>query len=158
MKVTSLGKSGSSVLCLDLATTSGIAYLERGKRTVVLSTHKGTPLELKNHINQLIWPAGPIEVFIEGLHMIRNMKTVMSLAERIGYIKYYMIDYYAVNVTMINLGSARSYLGCRTKEDVGFYFANQTDSPDEADAAAIMALVLQRMTFPVLRLTKTKEK
>lgn len=153
---TSLVRQALTILALDLAFKSGIVLgSERKPYVARVHTHEGGPVDLKRHLENRYFKRLANHsingVYIETLHVARNMKTVRSLCERTGFIRYWLLDMWDTASTMVNLRGARMHLGCRTKADVGIYFRDWTDDPDEADALCIYAWAVKRKSFRIIR-------
>jgi hypothetical protein len=100
---------------LDLAKTAGMAILSEDLKRCVVYELKGTPYEQFYQIQNMI-ADDPAVWGIEELHIFRNAKTVRSLAERVGFIKWMLKGVLKEKVIMVTATSARKYVGAKSKE------------------------------------------
>ncbi len=100
---------------LDLATTTGMAILSEDLKTCWVYELKGNPYEQFYQI-QLMVANDPAVWGIEELHIFRNAKTVRSLAERSGFIKWMLKGVLKEKVMMVQVSRARKFVGAKNKE------------------------------------------
>lgn len=101
---------------LDLATTAGVAFLSEDLSSCRVYEIKGNPFEQFYQIQQMI-SDDPAVWGIEELHIFRNAKTVRSLAERSGFIKWMLKGVLKEKVMMVQVSRARKFIGAKSKED-----------------------------------------
>jgi hypothetical protein len=100
---------------LDLAKTAGMAILSEDLKHCWVYELKGTPYEQFYQIQNMI-ANDPAVWGIEELHIFRNAKTVRSLAERVGFVKWMLKGVLKEKVMMVTATSARKYVGAKSKE------------------------------------------
>lgn len=142
---------------LDVAETMGVAIVDDQSDTHVVTSYKATPIRQLEYIiggllRQFNSDDEPYFV-IERMHHQRNMRTVQSLAQRIGYLKYSLL---AFGFACIEVGTseARSLLGAKNKVDTLDYFVpfywgfNLTSDHTDALAVALWAKHYEKKDVP----------
>ena len=100
---------------LDLAKTAGMAVLSEDLKHCWVYEIKGTPYEQFYQIQNIVCNQ-PAVWGIEELHCFRNAKTVRSLAERMGFIKWVLKGILKEKVIMVTATAARKFVGAKNKE------------------------------------------
>ena len=100
---------------LDLATTAGMAMLSEDLNFCWVYELKGNPYEQFFQIQNIICNQ-PAVWGIEELHCFRNAKTVRSLAERSGFIKWMLKGVLKEKVMTVQASKARKFVGAKNKE------------------------------------------
>ena len=100
---------------LDLATIAGMAMISEDLKDCWVYEFKGNPYEQFFQIQNIICNQ-PAIWGIEELHIFRNAKTVRSLAERSGFIKWMLKGVLKEKVMMVQVSKARKYIGAKNKE------------------------------------------
>lgn len=101
---------------LDLAKTAGMALLSEDLKHCWVYELKGTPYEQFYQIQNIVCNQ-PAVWGIEELHCFRNAKTVRSLAERVGFIKWMLKGILKEKVMMVTATAARKFVGAKNKEN-----------------------------------------
>lgn len=128
--------SAGLFLALDVAKRMGVAVKTKtGVHTMVLD---GDPVQQFEMLQDIFEDSlRGATVYIEELNYQRNMRTVRSLSERIGYLRN-SLQRLGATVTMVSATAARKALGVKSKDDVQVLFGTNTN--DESDAIAVLHL------------------
>lgn len=134
-------------LGLDTATVTGIALYNVKHNFVGVTLNKGTPIDLYTNVLNILTQMSrlgveqnKIAIVIEAQHFIRNAKTIRSLSERIGYVRFSLVvgGYRVVDIAP---KVARRLLGTVDKQStfqlLCSYYEGSMFSSDHADATAV---------------------
>lgn len=128
------------MIALDIAKKCGIAYYHNG--TLRVDTVIGSPfLQASRALSLVDRGVEPI-VGIEKLHRFRNANTTRSILKRVGGIEL-LLSLYDVEIKYLHHGTARKYIGAKSKEDcqrIMSELAGFRMTTDEADAAVMIML------------------
>ena len=142
---------------LDLATKAGIAVLEEDLKTCTVYEVKGNPYEQLYQIQEILAKT-PAIWGIEELHIFRNAKTIRSLAERVGFIKWTIKGLCKEKVYMIQASRARKEFGVKTKKQAKELIQCQVeDGGHLTDNHSDAVLVAMMTAMEVLELTQTPD-
>ena len=137
---------------LDMAKTAGVAVLSEDLKHCWVYELKGTPFQQFYQIQNIVCNQ-PAVWGIEELHIFRNAKTVRSLAERVGFIKWTLKGILKEKVLMVTATSARKYVGAKSKEQARELMqCLVTDGgrlTDNHSDAVLVALMVARETLKV---------
>lgn len=128
---------------LDIATVTGYAIWNPETQVAKVWQMKGDPIAQIKSLSHVLQKEklGSAIICIEELHHIQNHKTVVSLAERRGFI-YYTLVGVGYTVQNVHSESARSLLKTRNKEEtfrkfIPFYKGSAALTSDMTDALAV---------------------
>lgn len=126
---------------LDTATITGVAIWMPKTHRALVSQVKGTPIEQLIYIKeQLEAIRGEVVVVMEQMHYFRNAKTIRSLVERYGYLKYTLLEA-GYRVEEVAPRVARSHFGAAGKEEMFRlfmpYFDGTALTSNHTDALAV---------------------
>lgn len=134
---------------LDLAKTAGVAVLSEDQKECTVYEIVGTPYEQLYQIQNLV--DGPAIWGIEELHIFRNAKTIRSLAERIGFLKWTIKGLFKEKCYMVSVSQARKNVGVKGKEAARELLQCQlTDGgrlTDNHSDAVLVALMVAKETM-----------
>lgn len=142
---------------LDIATTTGISIYSPENNRAKVHQYTGTPNQLWTFIHGEVlhrYQFYPVKNFVLEIPLhFRNAKTVRSLNQRYGYIRYSLQDYGHLASEM-NLREVRGYFLAKNKEEMREYFKPMyrgkkafTDNHSDALAVAIYKAVLHGYEF-----------
>jgi hypothetical protein len=135
---------------LDLAKTAGVAILSEDLKHCHVYELKGTPYEQFYQLQNIVCNQ-PAVWGIEELHIFRNAKTVRSLAERVGFIKWTLKGILKEKVIMVTATSARKFVGAKNKQHarelMQCLVADGGRLTDNHSDAVLVALMVARETL-----------
>lgn len=127
---------------LDTATTTGIALWIPGEQRALVSEITGDPNEQFDYIVGDACPDDDENVafVMEQMHYFRNAKTIRSLVERYGYLKYSLLGL-GYPVYEVAPSVARHHLGVKSKKETHSLFLPHFDgekfTSNHSDALAV---------------------
>lgn len=127
-------------IALDVAKSCGVAILY-SSGVVRVTTVVGSPQQQLDRLVEIIGDNNEFSLVIETLTYFRNAKTIRSLLERSGFLKYSLMNSYLIKkIEQVSATDARKALRVKSKGEALKFFRKYLPkiNNDESDALALL--------------------